>query len=124
MNLSYQEKSIWGSMIGTLLMCGYYFATGHLIFSVVMLIVVEIIYNIALAIRSVPEPKDERDRLIEAKAYRNAYLALVTGVVGNIFVPLTPVVAAQMVFGITQWTFFSASEIAPTRQSIATLASP
>jgi hypothetical protein len=99
MNLSYQEKSIWGSMIGTLLMCGYYFATGHLIFSVVMLIVVEIIYNIALAIRSVPEPKDERDRLIEAKAYRNAYLALVTGVVGNIFVPLTPVVAAQIVFG-------------------------
>src|SRR5262249_40680346 len=30
----------------------------------------------------------------------------------------------QMLFGITQWTFFSASEMAPTRQSIATLASP
>jgi hypothetical protein len=29
-----------------------------------------------------------------------------------------------MLFGITQWTFFSVSETAPTRQSIATLASP
>ena len=32
--------------------------------------------------------------------------------------------ATQMLFGIRQWTFFSVSEIAPTRQSIATLASP
>ena len=30
----------------------------------------------------------------------------------------------QMLFGIRQCTFFSVSEIAPTRQSIATLASP
>ena len=30
----------------------------------------------------------------------------------------------QMLFGIRQWTFFSVSDIAPTRQSIATLASP
>ena len=32
--------------------------------------------------------------------------------------------ACQMLFGIRQWTFFSVSETAPTRQSIATLASP
>jgi hypothetical protein len=30
----------------------------------------------------------------------------------------------QILFGIRQWTFFSESDIAPTRQSIATLASP
>src|SRR5262249_5675578 len=30
----------------------------------------------------------------------------------------------QMLFGMTQWTCFSASEMAPTRQSIAALASP
>ena len=35
-----------------------------------------------------------------------------------------PAFATQMLFGITQWTFFSVSEIAPTRQSIATLARP
>ena len=32
--------------------------------------------------------------------------------------------ATKMLFGITQWTFFSVSEIAPTRQSMATLARP
>ncbi len=32
--------------------------------------------------------------------------------------------ATQMLFGIRQWTFFSVSDTAPTRQSIATLASP
>jgi len=32
--------------------------------------------------------------------------------------------ACQMLFGITQWMFFSLSEIAPTRQSMAMLASP
>jgi len=32
--------------------------------------------------------------------------------------------AAKMLFGMRQCTFFSLSEIAPTRQSMATLASP
>jgi hypothetical protein len=35
-----------------------------------------------------------------------------------------PAAALHMLLGITQWTFFSVSEIAPTRQSIATLARP
>jgi hypothetical protein len=41
-----------------------------------------------------------------------------------IFAQRLPALATQMLFGIKQWTFFSVSDIAPTRQSIATLASP
>ena len=43
------------------------------------IIVIETVYHIILAIESKPEPKDERDVLIEAKVYRNAYLLLVSG---------------------------------------------
>ncbi len=93
MDLSYQEKSILGSLLAMLVIYGYYFSTtlrhlgqpgfegetlGRLIGTVIALIVVEVVYHIVLAIESRPEPKDERDVLIECKAYRNAYLLLST----------------------------------------------
>jgi hypothetical protein len=83
MNLSYQEKSIWGSLIATLIVYVRYFASGShgLIGTIVALVVIQIICQIAIAVASKPEPKDERDRLIDAKAYRTGYFLLVAGMI-------------------------------------------
>jgi hypothetical protein len=94
MELSYQEKSILGSLLAMVLVYGYYFSRtlndigradfegrtiGRLIFTVIAIVVIETVYHIALALESKPEPKDERDIRIEGKAYRNAYFAAGTG---------------------------------------------
>jgi hypothetical protein len=94
MDMSYQEKSILGSLIAVVAVYGYYFASvlrdasrpefdggnvARLVFTVVALVVIEVIYHIVLALESKVEPKDERDILIECKAYRNAYFLLVGG---------------------------------------------
>jgi|SRR5208282_2214281 len=94
MDLSYQEKSILGSLLAFVVVFGYYFAAvlrdlsrpdfdggtvGRLVAAVIAIIVIEIVYHIVLALESKPEPKDERDVLIEAKAYRNAYFLLASG---------------------------------------------
>ncbi len=94
MDLSYQEKSILGSLLSMVVVYGYYFSRalndigradfasrtiGRLIFTVVAIVVIEIVYHIVLALETGVEPKDERDVLIERKAYRNAYLSLATG---------------------------------------------
>jgi hypothetical protein len=94
MDLSYQEKRIAGSLIAMLVVYGYYFAKtlnnigsvnfdgaslNRLIFAVIAIMVIEAVYHIALAIESKPEAKDERDKLISAKAYRNAYFVLASG---------------------------------------------
>jgi hypothetical protein len=94
MDLSYQEKSILGSLLAVVVVYGYYFAAvlrdaarpefdngslGRLMVAVIAIIVIEIGYHIVLALESKPEPKDERDILIESKAYRNAYFLLATG---------------------------------------------
>jgi hypothetical protein len=94
MDLSYQEKSILGSVLAMTVVYAYYFANafrqigqpqfdsgtlGRLIFTVIAIVVIEIVYHVALAIRSKPQPKDERDVLIESKAYRTAYFTMFTG---------------------------------------------
>ena len=83
MNLSYQEKSIWGSLIATLIVYGRYFAAGShgLVGTIIVLVIIQIVCQSAIAIVSKPEPADERDRLIAAKACRNGYFLLVTGVI-------------------------------------------
>ncbi len=97
MDLSYQEKSILGSLLAVAVVFGYYFASvlrdigrpefdgnslpiGRLVLAVVAIVVIEIVYHIVLALESKPEPKDERDTLIASKAYRNAYFVLSTGI--------------------------------------------
>jgi hypothetical protein len=106
MEMSYQEKSIAGSLIAMLVVYGYYFAAvlrnagqaefagsmlGRLILAVIAIIVIEIVYHIVLSVASKPE-KDERDVMIELKAYRNAYFAYGTGA----FVVIACVVAAGL----------------------------
>jgi predicted nuclease of predicted toxin-antitoxin system len=91
MALSYQEKSIWGTLATTLAVYGYYFATvfsgmqpsqidrtalGRLISAVVVIVVLEVVYHILIAVSSKVERKDERDIHINNKAYRNAYFLL------------------------------------------------
>jgi hypothetical protein len=94
MGLTYQEKSIWGSLIIILVAFAYYFAglfggtagtsapvvdIPRLIAVVGIIIVVEVIYHIVIAVKSGGSPKDERDQLIDTKAYRNAYFFLSVG---------------------------------------------
>jgi hypothetical protein len=89
MNLSYQEKSIWGSLIATLIIYGHYYAVGakgSLVASVIALIVIEIVCQSVISLAHKPEPKDERDRLIAARAYRVAYTILVAGVLTILFI--------------------------------------
>jgi hypothetical protein len=115
MEMSYQEKSIAGSLAAMLVVYGYYFAAvlrdmgqpqfagtglGRLILAVIAIVVIQVVYQIVLALESKPEPKDERDILIEAKAYRNGYFALATGA----FLVIGAVIAAGL-----------ASSAAPTR---------
>lgn len=94
MDLSYQEKSILGSLLAMVIVYGYYFAAtlrnigredlggslGRLFFAIIAIIVIQIVYQIVLAVEGTVERKDERDIFIEGKAYRNAYATLATGV--------------------------------------------
>ncbi|NYF79209.1 hypothetical protein [Granulicella arctica] len=97
MSLSYQEKSIWTSLITQGLIFGYYFGTvgwtsGHVgnlfVGAVVLSFIVQIFYPF-VGTRSRTATKDERDRAIEGKAYRNAYHFLVVGVILMLFNGLT-----------------------------------
>ncbi len=99
MNLSFREKSIWTSLIVTLLIFGYYYFQAFSIFSnaaipneslmglfvgvVVLTIVVQVVLQSVLAIANRKEAasaSDERDTLIELKATRLAYFILAGGV--------------------------------------------
>jgi hypothetical protein len=96
MSKSFQEKSVWISLIAVSLIFGYYFVRIFQMISknqidvvknavlfisvVIMVVVTEIIFHIIVAVRTRPEAKDERDRIIELKATRNAYFILIAGV--------------------------------------------
>jgi hypothetical protein len=57
-----------------------------------VLVVIEVACQIVLAVTARFEPKDERDLVIESKAYRNAYLLLA----GATFWLMWTIVAQQM----------------------------
>jgi len=94
MDLSYQEKSVLGSLVALIVAYGFYFGAmlrhlgergaegaslGRLVVAVIVIIVIETVYNIVLALETKPQPKDERDVMIAGKAYRNAYFLLYFG---------------------------------------------
>lgn len=95
MDLSFQEKSVWGSIVSLVAVYGWYvkellsaypaidasLMAGLLLTVVVLIIVIEAALHIAIAIRSRPAPEDERDRLIQTRAHRNAYYVLAVGTV-------------------------------------------
>lgn len=131
MNFSNRELSIWGSLATIVVVYGYYFAEVftdrrpsefnrmsliRLMFAVSVIVVIEIAHHIAVALISKAEPKDERDILIEGKAFRNAYFLLVADLfmlMGTVvLIGLTPflivnlmllsVVVSEIVKSVTQ----------------------
>ena len=108
MNMSHLEKRATWLLIDMLVIYGIYFARAlrnvgqsqfagealyRLFGAVVMIIFIEILYHIAAPPVGVePEPKDERDILIESKAYRNGYFAYGTGA----FLVISAVIAAGL----------------------------
>ena len=116
MNLSYQEKSIWGALIATLLVYGQYFRSsprGNLVVTIVALVVIQIIFQTVIALADKPQPKDERDRLIDARAYKAGYLALVTGVLVSMAVVkptvdtlLLALIAAEVFKSVAQLVYY------------------
>jgi hypothetical protein len=92
MNMSFREKSIWISLISTLLIFGDYFlnviALANLSEAVaktaiVLIIIVEIIFQTVLALNNHKAANlgaDERDKLFEYKGNNFGYTVLVIGV--------------------------------------------
>jgi len=128
MNLSFKEKSIWISLITTIIVFGYYFArvfgilnqstggTTELIVLyigvVIFMVILVIVSHILLAIIYTKEANDladERDKLIELKATKSSYLILVVGVfgtVGNLLTDKSPIMTANIIL-----LFFVLAEI-------------
>jgi hypothetical protein len=90
MNLSYQEKLVWGQFLPMVLLYGYYFArvaegrhgvaASSLVGVLVWIAVIQVICSILVAALAQREPRDERDRLIEYKAFKLAYLSAIFAV--------------------------------------------
>lgn len=101
MDLSFQEKSIAGSLIITIGLFAWYFSQVFKVLTsnsseaaatlpmvlvgvVVAVVLVEIAYHAVIALASRPDDQDERDRLIEARATRISYFVLATGCITTI----------------------------------------
>lgn len=81
--MSYQEKLICGQFLPLMFGCAYYFGIlrvgtrpWSVIGNIVLTIVLQIVYFILVAIFSKVENSDERDRLIEYRAYKMSYVTL------------------------------------------------
>jgi len=91
MDLSFSEKSVWGSLLGIAIASYLFFPDainhineggqpiglfGNVIFIVGVLIAVEVVYHTLVGASSDSTGSDERDALISLKADRNAGYAL------------------------------------------------
>jgi len=82
--LSYQERSLYGTLLADLLVYVPYFVyvmqhrttLTHIVGTIVLLIVAQIILQSIVAIASRSRVTDERDRQIAALGYRTGYFAL------------------------------------------------
>ncbi len=98
MDMSFQEKSAWGLLLGIVLVSVFYFPAALSIVAaapdgtpsaasliaisvvgVIALVVIEIVYHAFVASLSRDTDSDERDALIDLKAERNGGLALGIG---------------------------------------------
>ncbi len=83
--LSYQEKSLYGTLVADLLVYIPYIiyvmhhptTLTHIVGTIILLIVAQIILQSIIAIASRNRITDERDRQIAGLGFRNAYYALV-----------------------------------------------
>lgn len=131
MNMSFQEKSAWGSLVGLGLVGYWYFPRAFLVAQssnspaalfwisvvcIIALIVIFSVYHAAIAVHGGDET-DERDHLIDLKAERIASYALGIG----LFWLVARIVSGESVFGpepmssllIAVWILFAitASEV-------------
>lgn len=86
-SLSYQEKSLCGTLAANLIVSVPYFvfvarhaALASIVQTITILVILQIILQSAIAIFSRSRLTDERDREVEARGYRAGYFALVTQV--------------------------------------------
>ena len=88
---SYQERSLYGTLAADLLVYVPYVVyvlhhpttLTHIIGTIILLIVAQILLQTAIAIASRHRITDERDRQIAGLGYRNAYFALVGMILGG-----------------------------------------
>ena len=101
--MSFREKNAWICLLSTIAVFVPYFGyvfklfakgdnaialyVGAFVVAVICQIVINIVAQIFIAMRSKQEPKDERDVAVESKAYRNAYLVLISLAWTVVFVP-------------------------------------
>ena len=93
--MSFREKSAWISLLSMAGIYGFYFWSvihhrhaggfqlGGLLETIVALVILQVVLNVAVAIFSPKEaktPRDERDKLIELRSMRVAYSGLATAV--------------------------------------------
>jgi hypothetical protein len=92
--MSFREKGAWISLLSMAGIYGIYFWSvthrtshftgfGGLLGTIIALVVVQVVLNIAVAILAPAEakaPRDERDKLIELRSMRFAYAGLATGI--------------------------------------------
>ena len=93
--MSFREKSAWISLLSMAVIYGLYFASvirsgpqasfhfGGLLGTIIALVIIQVVLNIAIAVFAPAEanaPRDERDKLIELRAMRVAYSGLATGI--------------------------------------------
>ena len=97
--MSFREKSAWISMLSMIAIYGWYFfallrspgahgaddfhSGSLLVWTIVVLVAVQIVLHVAVAIRKPNEakaPRDEREKAIDLKATRIAFYGLASGV--------------------------------------------
>jgi hypothetical protein len=89
-NLSYQEKLVWGQFLPMVVLYGYYFArvaegrhgvaVGSLVGVLVWIMWIQGFSSLLVAALAKREPRDERVRLIEYKALKVAYRSAISTV--------------------------------------------
>ncbi len=83
-SLSYQEKSLYGSLFVEVIVYGSYFlihrqnSVGKVAGTILAIIVLQIVLQSIIAALTRNRITDERDRLIQLRGYRVAYITLVS----------------------------------------------
>lgn len=132
MEMSFREKSAWACLVTTGVVYLPYFAfigqliaQGRLLLPLIIVafvgaviaqVVLMIVYQSVIALRTRQEPKDERDRAIELVATRNAHWVLVVALWllvpgGTMLTPIFPVLSSVLVIGQLGLLCFVLSEL-------------
>lgn len=123
MSASFEEKSVWITLAGLLVTFNvYFFLAGRMLAAgvdtvlpylpllavvVALLVVILAVGHAAVAIKSRPEGRDERDRLIAWRAENNSSWVLGVGTIVAIFALATPIGTAWVANGLLAALFLS-----------------